>query len=71
MRYPFVIAAGLVFLLFTPVYLVGNLLGWSPTVAGWWSLIVIGIATLVWSSLAARQEGGRRNGDHARLRPPG
>ncbi|HEY7949370.1 MAG TPA: hypothetical protein VID51_00890 [Solirubrobacterales bacterium] len=71
MRHPFLIAIGLVFVLFTPVYLAGSLFGWSPTVAGWWSLIVIGIATLVWSSLAARREDGRRSGRHARSRHPG
>jgi len=47
--------------LFTPVYIAGDLLGWSPTIAGWWAIAVSGGATLLHLSIAEREEGDRKN----------
>jgi membrane protein implicated in regulation of membrane protease activity len=65
---PFLISLGIVFVLFTPVYEVGQILDWSPTVAGWWSLFVIGLSTIFWSTLAEREEKARKGHNHGRSR---
>jgi membrane protein implicated in regulation of membrane protease activity len=60
-RRPFLIALGVLLVLFVPVYEVGLILDWSPTVAGWWSLFVIGLSTIVWTRLAEREERARKS----------
>lgn len=65
---PFLVSLGVVFALFMPVYEVGRMLDWSPTVAGWWSLFVIGLSTIVWSTLAEREEKARKGDGRRRPR---
>jgi hypothetical protein len=60
------VALGVVFVLFVPVYEIGLILDWSPTVAGWWSLFVIGLSTIVWTTLAEREEKARKGHSHRR-----
>jgi hypothetical protein len=43
---------------------IGLILDWSPTVAGWWSLFVIGLSTIVWTRLAEREERTRKSHGH-------
>ena len=65
-RRPFLVALGVLLVLFVPVYEIGLILDWSPTVAGWWSLFVIGLSTIVWTRLAEREE--KANNDQSRRR---
>ncbi len=61
--HPFLVVVVLVSILFVPVFEAGRILGWSPTIAGWWSLFVITLAMFVWHSLeerADRAHNGRR-----------
>jgi len=53
---PFFITLGLTLVLFVPVFEVSRLLDWNPTIAGWWSLVVIGISLVAWDALADREE---------------
>lgn len=64
---PFLMALGLTLVLFAPVFEAGRFLGWSSTVAGWWSLFVIGLSSFVWSTLAEREEKARKDRDRQRL----
>ena len=67
-RRPFLAALGVVFVLFVPVYEIGLILDWSPAVAGWWSLFTIGLSTIVWATLAEREEKARKESSHRRPR---
>lgn len=67
-RRPFLVALGVLLVLFIPVYEIGLALDWSPTVAGWWSLFVIGLSTMVWTRLAEREEKANNGQSHRRSR---
>jgi hypothetical protein len=61
-----IITFAVALVLFMPVYVAGDLLGWSPVVAGWWGLAVVGATTLLHAILAEREEEARRSGGRPR-----